>query len=217
MLPMPSRFYILTPCGTSLLTNVADSDERKAVIRSSNCQDRGELARSDLAVLDRVIERAKNGLARAVPVEAARLSAELNGIISIFDGRFPDAGSFRQLLCTDTFPGKVTAKIVRDWLRNQGAVADIRCQQDLQTRDMISFQWALSDLIAWCAETVAGYLQSHHVVFNLTGGFKSVQWFLLTLSCFYAHEALYLRGRRPAPHPAATDTHGCGGNGTRPP
>ncbi len=69
---------------------------------------------------------------------------------------------------------------------------DIRCQKDLQTADMVSFQWALSDLTAWCAETVAGFMQSHHAVFNLTGGFKSVQGFLLTLSSFYAHEAVYI-------------------------
>ncbi len=191
--PMPNPIYILTPCGTSLLTNlVANSDERQAVIRSSNCRDRGEVARTDLAVLDRVIERAENGLARAGPAEAARLSAELNGIINIFAGRAPDSNSFHQLLCTDTYTGKATADIVGKWLRSHGAPVDIRCQKDLQTADMASFQWALSDLTAWCAETVAGYLPSHHVVFNLTGGFKSVQGFLLTLSSFYAHEAVYI-------------------------
>ncbi|MFP7756001.1 putative CRISPR-associated protein [Thermodesulfobacteriota bacterium B35] len=150
------------------------------------------MVQDDLTRLDRAIGQARKALAAAGPVEAMRLSAELNGILSLFSGRPPAASSFHQLLCTDTFVGRVTAEIVRDWLQAQGAVADVRCQKDLQTADMASFQWALSDLTAWCSETVAGYLQSHHVVFNLTGGFKSVQGFLLTLSSFYAHEAVYI-------------------------
>lgn len=184
--------YILTPCGTSLLTNVAGEGERAAVIRNSNCPRREDIPPADLEILEQVIRRAGSALAGAGPAEAKHLSAELNGILSLLKGSRPPGSVFHQLLCTDTFLGRVTAEIVRDWLQGQGATVDIRGQKDLQTADMASFQWALSDLTAWCAETVAGYLPSHHVVFNLTGGFKSVQGFLLTLSSFYAHEAVYI-------------------------
>ena len=104
--------FILSPCGTSLLTNLADGDERGAITRSSNCRERGEVAQVDLAALERVIGRAKKALAQAGPAEAGKLSAELNGITSIFEGQVPAKDSFHQLVSTDTFLGQATAEIV---------------------------------------------------------------------------------------------------------
>lgn len=57
---------------------------------------------------------------------------------------------------------------------------------------LIPFQAALSDLVQWCESEIGGYRKSHHVVFNLTGGFKSIQGFLQTLAQFYADETVYI-------------------------
>jgi hypothetical protein len=89
--------------------------------------------------------------------------------------------------------GEATATSVAGWLRKTGFTVDIRRQPDLRTDDLQAFQAALSDLVQWCEETVSGYAKNHYrIIFNLTGGFKSVQGFLQTLAMFYADEAVYI-------------------------
>jgi hypothetical protein len=66
-------------------------------------------------------------------------------------------------------------------------------QKDLRTDDLSSFQVALADIVRFCEETVEGYRKNgYRVIFNLTGGFKSVQGFLQTLALFYADETFYV-------------------------
>lgn len=75
---------------------------------------------------------------------------------------------------------------------DKGLTVDLRRQKDLRTVDLVSFQSALSDLVQWCEGEIGEYRKSHRVVFNLTGGFKSIQGFLQTLAQFYADETIYI-------------------------
>jgi hypothetical protein len=51
----------------------------------------------------------------------------------------------------------------------------------------------MTDLAQWCGEYVAPLRGRHtEIVFNLTGGFKSLQGFMQTLGMFYADETFYL-------------------------
>jgi len=78
-------------------------------------------------------------------------------------------------------------------LQRKGLTVVLYRQNDLQTADLISFQWALADLVRWCNDLIPGYNEkNYHIVFNLTGGFKSIQGFLQTLAIFYADEAIYV-------------------------
>ncbi|WP_456386483.1 hypothetical protein, partial [Desulfolithobacter sp.] len=63
---MSVHLYMLTPGGTSLLTNMADSDDRKAVIRNSNCRSRSEVSPPDLVRLDRALSGLMAGCAKKV-------------------------------------------------------------------------------------------------------------------------------------------------------
>lgn len=193
---MNRRSFILSPCGTSLLTNNIGQELRNILNLHSNAVSEQDVAGefpSDHRRIREHLAAVERKMAAADVVSAKKFSAELNGILSLYgdviEGRQLD---FQQLLCTDTWLGEEAAKLVRQWLESKGFVTDLRRQPDLRTVDIASFQVALSDLVQWCDEVVEGYRKSHRVVFNLTGGFKSIQGFLQTLAQFYADETIYI-------------------------
>ncbi len=191
---MSELWFVLSPCGTSLLTNsITDQTERKAIGRCANSKNREECSLEDLRLLDGLIKRMDEQLASTDQAGVARLSAELNAITKLYQGHLNFPQHFHQLLCTDTWLGEATATSIADWLRKIGFTVDIKRQLDLRTDNLQAFQAALSDLVQWCEETVSGYAKNHYrIIFNLTGGFKSVQGFLQTLAMFYADETIYV-------------------------
>jgi putative CRISPR-associated protein (TIGR02619 family) len=188
--------YILSTCGTSLLTNGRADQDRKLVSQYANCRTREQaLARSqaDVQRLDQMIADVQGHMQHATPDSARRLSAELNGLLTLYDGQPIPPADQHLLLYTDTWLGKVAAQIVADWLKQQGGQAQVIRRCDLQTQDLESFQLALAELVRWCEEVLPGYRQAgYRIVFNLTGGFKSVQGFMQTLALFYADETVYI-------------------------
>lgn len=190
---MQKRLFVLSPCGTSLLTNQADNAERKLVGKYANTKLPEEISPEDKTKLQFLSERVKEKLVSADLDLASKMSAELNGIIKLYGGQPSNTQDYHLLLCTDTWLGEVTATFVAEWLRVKGFTVEVKRQVDLQTKDIMSFQIALSDIVSWCEDTVPGYRKSgYKVIFNLTGGFKSVQGFLQTLATFYADETIYI-------------------------
>ncbi len=194
--PIIKPLFILSPCGTSLLTNTAkDKDkDKKVIFEYSNATRRDDVPAGHQKILDNIITRARKGLMDAEPHKASKMSAELNGILSIYHQRLPTspARDHHLLLCTDTWLGEETGRLVEQWLTKHEFTARLKKQQDLQTADLPSFQLALSDMVSWMDREIREWRASHRVIFNLTGGFKSVQGFLQTLAMFYADEAVYI-------------------------
>jgi putative CRISPR-associated protein (TIGR02619 family) len=185
--------FILSPCGTSLLTNLADKRQSELARRYANIKEIADISSEDAECLRMLVQAAKERISDATVQEAARYSAELNGIIKLFNGTTPTGNNHHLLLCTDTWLGEQTASLVSDWLSLHGQTVEIKRQIDLQTGDIDSFQCALSDLVCWCDDTIPGYRAAQYrIVFNLTGGFKSVQGFLMILATFYADETVYV-------------------------
>ena len=54
---MPRSLYVLSPCGTSLLTNQADGDERKRIGKNPNAKYAERLPAEDRAALTALIQR----------------------------------------------------------------------------------------------------------------------------------------------------------------
>lgn len=183
---------ILSPCGTSLLTNGCDNEVRSLLNRHTNSKVI-EVEADRVKLESRVLE-VQASLKNADSKAAQRLSAELNGILTLYSSE-PNLGQDHHiLLCTDTWLGEQTAQLVEGWLRSNGHTSvELRRQHDLQTRDLNLFQSALSDLVGWLEGEIDTYRQQkYHIVFNLTGGFKSVQGFLQTLGNLYADETIYI-------------------------
>jgi putative CRISPR-associated protein (TIGR02619 family) len=186
--------FVLSPCGTSLLTNRAENvEERKLIGKHANTKALDQMSQADQKILMDILARARECLVQADINSVTRVSAELNGIIKLYNGQLGDTRDYHLLLCTDTWLGEQTALLIKEWLSNKGITVVHNRQPDLQTGDITSFQLALSEIVRWCDETTSAYRKSnYHIVFNLTGGFKSVQGFLQTLAMFYADESIYI-------------------------
>jgi len=193
---MAKPFFVLSPCGTSVLTNATDPDLRNVINRHSNAKTEDEVRQASIEEHRRIADHltaARQRMTAADHADAQKISAELNGILSLYDGNCGGRKSdFHQLLCTDTWLGEESAKCVQEWLKGNGLVAELRRQPDLRTKELAAFHSALSDLVEWCEKEIDPWRQSRHVVFNLTGGFKSIQGFLQTLAQFYADETVYI-------------------------
>jgi len=209
------RSYILSTCGTSLLTHGCSDPERKLVTKYSNEKERQIIPADDAARLDTIIANVGTRMATADQPTVAMLSAELNALVRFYEGQPFSQRDVHGLLCTDTWLGEVAARLVESWLRQQGCTVTVLRQQNLQTAELNPFQHALSELVHWIEQTIPGYRQAgYRVIFNLTGGFKSVQGFLQSLAPFYADEVVYvfesqkelLRIPRLPVRMAATDT-----------
>lgn len=184
---------ILSTCGTSLLMNGRSQEERKLVNQHTNKKQRSEIDDAAATTLSNIIADVRAQLSPASLQEVSRMSAELNALIKLYDGMAPSNRDHHILLCTDTWLGEEAAKLAEEWLQQQECIVSVKRQTDLQTASLTEFQLALSDLIRWCEEEIQQYKQAgYRIVFNLTGGFKSVQGFLQTLAMFYADEVVYI-------------------------
>ncbi len=185
---------VLSPCGTSLLTNQTNQEVRTLIFKHANevkppPQDEGEL-------LVQHLKERRQQILRLSPKEVARLSAELNGLFHIYQGDFSRGQKDTHLLlATDTWLGKETARMVEAWLWSQG-IADVQVWDEiagLRTDSLENFHCAVAELVRRLHETLPAYKnKGFRIVFNLTGGFKSIQGVLQTLSQFYADEAVYI-------------------------
>jgi putative CRISPR-associated protein (TIGR02619 family) len=184
---------ILSPCGTSLLTNGSTEDERRLLSRHSNTKSLDEMG-ADRAAVEKRVAAVRARVCAANAEDARLASAELNGILMLRDEQPEAPRDYHILLCTDTWLGEQTGSIVKEWLRANGFQSvEVRRQTDLQTKNLQLFQSALSDLVHTLGSEIEGYRQQgYRVLFNLTGGFKSVQGFLQTLGNLYADETLYV-------------------------
>ncbi|MBT8763259.1 hypothetical protein KFV02_04860 [Desulfohalobiaceae bacterium Ax17] len=186
--------YIVSPCGTSLLTGGADGETRALLTRYANYKNPGDIEPEHRSLLEKRVQKVKEELFALGPAGVTRRSAELNALVKFYNGRFM-AGDYHFLLCTDTWLGEQTGTMIRDWLikQNDKMSVEVHRQTDLQTENMLSFQLALTELAELFDSTLPGYRQNqYHIVFNLTGGFKSVQGFLQVIAMFYADEIIYV-------------------------
>lgn len=187
--------YILTPCGTSLLTNAAGSEGRKMVGTYANVKAFEAIPSEDGRHLKTIIQEVRKKLMDSDHAAASGMSAEINALIRLYRGDFSAIGKdIHQLLCTDTWLGQETSSMVADWLKQKGAHnVSVKRQVDLQTASIEPFQLALSDLARWAGEELPLYrARNYEIIFNLTGGFKSVQGFLQVLGMFHADEMVYV-------------------------
>lgn len=191
-----NKKFILSTCGTSLLTNYAGDNITRGLIHEyANAKSKADVPESARAIITEVIEKLSRSVENAGYEQAAAMSAELNGIIKFYGGVLPKACDFHQLLSTDTWLGKETANLVKKWINRTAPdmIVDIYAPSDLQTKEMASFQWALSDLVKKFYEELPEFRRTgHKIVFNLTGGFKAVQGFLQSVANFFADETIYI-------------------------
>lgn len=185
---------ILSTCGTSLLTNQAPADLRPILTSTANLSEK-DYPPEQLTLIDQYIAERRATLLSCEFTQARRWSAELNGLLALYK-QAPSAESARdqhQLLHTDTYQGRAVAKILNEWLNARGFATSSLTFSGLSVRDRDEFQEAMSSVAKWAHETFSGYRASgREIVFNLTGGFKSINGFLQTIGAFHADRVVYL-------------------------
>jgi putative CRISPR-associated protein (TIGR02619 family) len=144
--------------------------------------------------LDRLLEQLEKDLKIWSVQDARRNSAELNGLLTYYQGNPANGhGNRHCFVHSDTYVGEQCAQIIGAWCELQKLPSEFYRVPGLNTADYLSFNAAMSDLAKWCAEYVDLWrVPQNEVVFNLTGGFKSLQGFMQTLGMFYADETFYL-------------------------
>ena len=189
--------FVLSTIGTSSLTNQINNDdpnEWRRLLRDSANRQTEELDSETETVIDTLAERAFKKLLQDDPKLNCRISAELNGIYGIYNGRFPqNSPDQHYLICTDTAQGQKTGELIQDFLRDQGFNASIHTPEGFSTKDTAAFTTGIKNLIQWLEENVSCQRASgYRVIFNLVGGFKSLQGYMNTFGAFYADEVIYI-------------------------
>lgn len=180
---MTNRLLLVSTCGTSLLTNGASDSDRRWLTQIANDVD------VDDARLQSIVAARRTALSIADDATRRIMSAELNGIAAVVD-RYQPKQLFHLLVHTDTSPGKATADLVLELL---GGNTMLVSSGGLRTNDLASFRAALADLTSRLDGFVRSYReQGWYVIFNLTGGFKSLNGYLQTLAMISADRCVFL-------------------------
>ncbi len=188
------RKVVVSSCGTSLLTNAQPTEITDMIKKHANAAEK-DIPGETLLELEKILEERRTRLLSASLEEARRLAAELNGLLSFYGGNLASAaGNLHWLINTDTWLGEKTAGLLKEWLEAKGLRAQTQTIQDLSTRELLVFRSGLTELARWADDTLKGYRDdpAWEVVFNLVGGFKSVNGFMQVLGMFYAHEMVYI-------------------------
>lgn len=186
---MPTLY--LSTVGTSVLTNRPGVD-RGVAFRHANAPTRADAGPDGDAIAGWLGE-ARTALLDADLPAVRKASAELNALVALGDGEAPAMPDQHLLVPTDTWMGRETAAIVAEWLGAHGASVAVFDTKGLRGDRLASFQTSLPPLVKELLETLRGYQRAgHRIVFNLTGGFKSLNGFLAALAPHYADETVYL-------------------------
>ena len=189
--------FVLSTVGTSILTNQIRNDDPsgwRRLLRDSANRHVEELDSETVTVIDTLGDRALEKLLQEDSQLNRRISAELNGIYGIYNGKLPQNGPDQHcLICTDTAQGQKTGELVEDFLKEHGVSVSSYTPEGLSTKDTAAFTIGIKDLIRWLEENVPWRRDSgYRVIFNLVGGFKSLQGYMNTFGAFYADEVIYI-------------------------
>lgn len=183
---------ILSAVGTSLFTNLA-GENRKMIVQNANASN-SQISEEIRDLIYAYQQEAQTLFENNDFNALKRVSAELNSLITYYNHRFEGhERDVHLLVSTDTFLGKEAAKILEIYLEQFFDTVYVYTPRELSTRTKEHFQSGIRDLLKWCDEDVKNYKDSkYNIIFNLTGGFKSLQGYLNTIGMFYADEIIYI-------------------------
>ena len=190
--------FIVSTVGTSILTNSINRTNSTegtwfGILRDSANLKQNKLTLEAKQVINTLADRALEKLLENDVGINRQLSAELNGIYGIYNGNLPENSDDQHyLICTDTAQGQTTGNLIADFLRGQGFTVSVVTPIGLSTQDTKAFTTGTKELIKWLDDNVPRPVSNYKVIFNLVGGFKSLQGYMNTFGAFYADEVIYI-------------------------
>jgi putative CRISPR-associated protein (TIGR02619 family) len=184
--------FILTSCGLSILTNsIKEKYSPNEVYKYANMK-REEIDSGFLHKIEKALDTLKNDIVSYSNEDLKKISAELNALVTFYNGDFKRA-DFHLLLHTDTYLGEQTSNIIEHFLRHKGLQVQKLLAKDLKTSSVEEFELSLSEVINELSEIIEGYKNNgYEIIFNLTGGFKGSNSFLQTMASLYADKSIYI-------------------------
>jgi len=184
---------IISTVGTSLITNPATKEESNQLYKYSNCKQE-ECPEELKELTDKLFGIVSGKLIEKDAPAIRRMSAELNGIYGFYkDDLSLRVNDIHFLICTDTHQGIKSAEVVKHFLSSKGINCNLIIPKGLSTKNKSDFSDGIKELLKWFDETIYGYKKAgYQIIFNLTGGFKSLQGYLNTISMFYADKIIYI-------------------------
>ncbi|MGC8667550.1 MAG: putative CRISPR-associated protein [Chthonomonadales bacterium] len=181
---------VISTLGTSLLTNQAESDLQHLLRKTANLR-REDYQEDDLRQVELRERQVRREILHASRDRVRAMSAELNGILALPGGYLSD---LHYLLHTDTLQGELCAQIVKDWMAHAGyRHVHLTKLGDLRTASQEEFALGIDNLLHWCDQTLGDLrTNGYFIVFNLVGGFKSLQAYMQTIGMVYADEICYI-------------------------
>lgn len=184
---------IVTAVGTSLLTNQVENEEQRRLLFHHANDAEDALPPSIRTLLEALHAKASEHLANASEKGRRRASAELNALLRLLDEHPSAPQDLHWLIATDTGQGRITSGVLKAFLEDLGLRTQIHIPSRLSTADTDAFSEGVKNLLRWADETLPGYRESgYEIIFNLTGGFKSLQGVLNTVGLFYADRMVYI-------------------------
>jgi putative CRISPR-associated protein (TIGR02619 family) len=189
---MKSKTIVIT-CGTSLLTNIDKHKHQPFVYKNAN-KDEKDLSSQDKKVFEELFESVKNHLNNNKDNfdELKKSSAELNTIVSYYNEDLKNiSGDCFYLFTTDTYAGKNSGKILKEFLSTQHNLTAHSIKVDkLKADTKNNFEEGIKSVFAESLQSI--YNDSNReVVFILSGGFKSWSGYMQAVGMFYADKILY--------------------------
>lgn len=185
----------VSTCGTSILTNGTSRDDINFLRASANKKE-SEYTPDELRKTDEIIAVKLETLTSASTEEARKLSAELNGLIAFYgNGANLDEAkrNSHYLIHTDTYQGAKSAELIQSWGNHNGIDMHPVKIDSLNTNSVEEFRLGVNNLVEWCVKTLpVKRSEGFRIIFNLVGGFKSLQGYMQTLGMFYADETIYI-------------------------
>jgi putative CRISPR-associated protein (TIGR02619 family) len=183
---------ILSTCGSSIITNRLDSNERNIVNKYSNIKKIEEIKDKDERQLLLKIIEDKRNLIMNHDFDIRLISAEMNGLLTYKNNQLSNKDIY-YLLYSDTYYGFCVFNLLKEFINTKYGIEVFGLSTEgLQTNNFQEFHHALTSLIPELNIIHEAYSDRYHILYNLTGGFKSVNAFLQSLSLFFADEVFYL-------------------------
>ena len=191
---------VISTVGTSLLTNQIDNEcesDWLTLLEETANFSQAQINNHDSDIAQNIADlkqRAEKALDEGNTLEIRKASAELNGIYGLYKDNL-DLGKedIYWLIATDTAQGQITAKILHEFLKNQGLTnISIYTPPGLSTATTQKFSEGIDELLVWLQNQIIPLRGQYKICFNLVGSFKSLQGYLNTIGMFYADEVIYI-------------------------
>ncbi|MGB3402259.1 MAG: CRISPR-associated protein [Microcoleaceae cyanobacterium] len=194
-----TKNFVISTVGTSLLTkqinksNLDEKDWMKDLINHANLTSENT-PKKVIDIIDSLKVRVRENLSKQDLTSIRKSSAELNGIYGLYDNKIEqNKQDIHWLVATDTAQGQATAELVQEFLEQYNISVQILTPKELSAANTDVFRSAIDKILEWMDNTIPSYKESgYQIIFNLVGGFKSLQAYLNTIGMFYADEILYI-------------------------